>query len=157
MDDYVLRSDFEELKEAVKVDKRNLDVSWIILCSKFHFSRLFCHLPHPIAFQVPTCFLVLNEFPLCRQLPSSFSCSVDLRWYVSLFSFPIFMMTSPLSLAPLRPTYAFGTVIFYSPKWTFPSDVTTACISTPLLILLSGLPTVGGWHCASQECYQHPL
>ena len=50
MDDYVLRSDFEELKEAVKVDKRNLDVSWIILCSKSHFSRMFCHLPHPIAF-----------------------------------------------------------------------------------------------------------
>jgi hypothetical protein len=40
MEDYVLRSDFEELKEAVKVDKRNLDVSWIILCSESHFSFL---------------------------------------------------------------------------------------------------------------------
>jgi hypothetical protein len=90
--------------------------------------------------------------PISRQLPSSFSCSVDLRWYVSLLPSSIFMMTSPLSLAPLRPAYAFPTVIFF-----FSFYVTTACISTPLLSLLSGLPTVGGWHCASQECDQHPL
>jgi len=45
MDDYVLRSDFEGLKEAVKIDKRNLDVSWIILCSESHHEvpRMFFH------------------------------------------------------------------------------------------------------------------
>ena len=31
--DCVSTADFEELKEAVAVDARNLDVAWIILCS----------------------------------------------------------------------------------------------------------------------------
>ena len=33
--DYVTIDDFEQLKEAVAIDARNLDVAWVILCSEY--------------------------------------------------------------------------------------------------------------------------